>query len=116
MSGQQTADPVFYMTPNSTRDMAISFRNVLTGSERLTGTPTLAISAGGPTLSSPAVNAATLKIETPDDPHYALAGQAVTFRATASGTAAATYTVTVTCGTVGGQSIQGYATIVVQTS
>lgn len=111
-----TAQPTIYMTPTCIRDITVSFVGQLAGSELLTGTPTLAISGGGPTLSSPAVNSGVLKIETPDTPHHAKAGQAVTFRATASGTSAATYTATVTVSTVGGQSLQEFVTIVVSSS
>jgi hypothetical protein len=123
MSLEQTAQPTFYMTPTSTRDLAVSFVGTLSGSELLTGTPTVTISTGGPTISGAAVNTSTLKIETPPSagqnvppPHHAKAGQAVVFRATASGTAAASYTVSMSCATVGGQVITGYATIVVQGS
>ena len=115
MSQEQTAQPTFYMAPTSTRDIAVSFVRTLVAGELLTGTPTVTIS-GGPTLSNKTVNSSTLLIEAPNDKHYAIAGQAVLFRATASAVAAGTYTVTITCATVGGQSIPGYATIVVQAS
>ena len=80
----------------------------------MTGTPTITLSTVA--ASSPAVNTAAMKIEIPDNQHWAKAGQAVTFRATTSAAAAATYTATVTCSTVGGQSLQEYVTIVVATS
>ena len=115
MSQEQTAQPTFYMAPTCVRDIAVSFVDTLVVGELLTGTPTVTIS-GGPTLSSKSVNTSTLKIETPSKQHHALAGQAVLFRATASGVAAGTYTVTITCATTGGQTIPGYATIVVQAS
>lgn len=115
MSQEQTAQPIFYMAPTCTRDIAVSFVNTLAGDELLTGTPTVTIS-GGPTISGQGLNASTIKIEDPCKPHYALAGQAVVFRATASAATPGTYTVTITAATVGGQSIVGYATIVVQSS
>jgi hypothetical protein len=116
MSQEQTAQPTFYMAPTSTRDLAVSFVKTLSGSELLTGTPTVTISASGPAISGATLNTSTLKIEDPNGEHYAQPGQAVMFRATASGVTPATYTVTITCATVGGQSIVGYATIVVQSS
>ena len=116
MSQEQTAQPILYMAPTSTRDIAVSFVYTLSGDELLTGTPTVTISTGGPTISGAAINSALLKIQTPDTPHYAQAGQAITFRATASGVSVATYTVTMSCATVGGQLITGCALIVVQSS
>lgn len=115
MSLEQTAQPIFYMAPTSTRDLAVSFIDTLVAGELLTGTPTVTIS-GGPTISGASLNTSTLKVEDPNRPHYAKAGQAVTFRATASATAPGTYTITLSCATTGGQVITGYATIVVQAS
>lgn len=116
MSQEQTAQPTFYMAPTCTRDIAVSFKDTLVAGELLTGTPTVTISAGGPTISAAQVNSSVLRIEAPGREHHALAGQAVLFRATASAVSAATYTVTITCATTGGQTIPGYATIVVQAS
>jgi len=116
MSQEQTAQPEFFMAPTSTRDVAVSFVPVLAGDDLLTGTPTVTIGAGGPTISGPAVNSGVLKIETPGAEHYAKPGQAIVFRATASAVAPGTYTVTILCSTVNGQAIPGYATIVVQAS
>ena len=116
MSQEQTAQPIFYMAPTSTRDLAVSFVKTLVNGELLTGAPTLSISSGGPTISGATINSGTLKIETPNDAHHAKAGQAVMFRATAVGVALGTYTVTMNCPTVGGQAIPGFATIVVQSS
>lgn len=115
MSLEQTAQPVFYMAPTSTRDIAISFVKTLVRGELLTGTPTVTIS-GGPTISGQAINSDTLRIEAPGDEHYAAAGQAVEFRATAAAVTPGTYTVTMRATTTGGQVIPGYATIVVQAS
>ena len=116
MSQEQTAQPTFYMAPTCTRDLAVSFVKTLVSGELLTGTPTVTISSGGPTISGASVNSAALQVEDPSTPHYALAGQAVTFRATASTITPGTYTVTITCATSGGQVMPGYATIVVQGS
>jgi hypothetical protein len=115
MAQEQTAQPIFYMAPTSTRDLAVSFVKTLVAGELLMGTPTVTIS-GGPTISGQALNSSTLKIEAPGDMHHAKAGQAVLFRATASSTTPGTYTVTMSCATTGGQVIPGYATIVVQAS
>src|SRR5678816_3354912 len=105
MSQEQTAQPVFYMAPTCTRDIAVSFVPTLVAGNLLTGTPTVTIGAGGPTISAAAVNSAVLKIEEPNKPHYALAGQAVLFRATASTLTPGTYTVTIRCGATSGESI-----------
>jgi hypothetical protein len=115
MSLEQTAQPTFYMAPTSTRDLAVSFVKTLVAGELLTGTPTVTIS-GGPTISAPTVNSAVRKIEAPDGEHWAAAGQAVLFRATASAATPGSYTVTIRASTVGGQVIPGYAIIVVQAS
>ena len=106
------------MSPNNTRNFTVSFVGQLEIGDLLTGTPTLAITSGGPTLSAAAVTTATKRIEMEDPAkdHWAKAGQAVTFTAQSSGTAAATYTVTVTCATTGGQSLQGFVSLVVASS
>jgi hypothetical protein len=114
-----TAQPTIYMTPNSTRNIAVSFVGQLAANDLLSGTPTVAISpsgAGCPTLSSAAVNSATMLMEVPDNEHYAKAGQAVTFTVACSSATAQTYTVTVTGSTSGGQTLQEYVTIVVSAS
>lgn len=111
-----TAQPTIYMTPNETRNIALSFVGKLTEDDLLTGTPTLAISAGGPSLGNGTINSSTLHMQIPDNEHYAKPSQAVMFRATASATSAATYTATITCSTTGGQILQEFVTIVVSTS
>lgn len=111
-----TAQPTIYMTRNEVRIIACSFKDKLTIDDLLTGTPTITDAASGPASSSPAVNALHLDMEIPGNQHRVKAGQAVTFKATASNTTAGTYTYTVSCGTVNGQTLQAFVIIVVSAS
>ncbi len=117
MSSVLTAQPAIYMTPDETRNIAVSFVGKLTIGDLLTGTPTVSVSGGSNlAVNTPAVNSGTIKMEIPDNEHYAIAGQAVTFKAVGTSATVAVYTVKVTCSTTGGQVLQEYVTINVATS
>lgn len=99
-----TAQPTLYKTPTEVLPILASFAKDLTRGDLLTGTPTVAVSPSGPTLSAASLNTITKAVELPDGgiDHWAKAGQAVEF--TMSGGTAGNYVVTVTCSTVGGRT------------
>jgi hypothetical protein len=111
-----TAQPKLYKTPTDVLPILASFKKDLTVGDLLTGTPTVAVSPSGPTLSAASVNTARKPVELPDGSidHYANAGQAVEFTMS-GGTASTTYTVTVTCATTGGRTF-GARPIIVEVS
>lgn len=104
-----TAQPTLYKTPSAVRACTVSFVHQLEDGDLLTGTPTVA--ATGLTLSVAAVNTSTKRIQVPGNAdHHAKAGQAVTFTIS-GGSVNTSYQVTVTCGTVGGQTLQTYVNV-----
>lgn len=85
-------------TAGETRLCTVSFRDILSSGELLTGTPTVVeVTTSDLTLSSKAVNTAAVPVSDVYPEQVAI-GQAVQFLA-AGGTAGTTYTIRVTCGT-----------------
>ena len=78
----------------------VDFTKLLAAGETLTGTPSVALTPAGPTISGPAVN---LQSFTNDDGATVAAGAGVQFRA-AGGTSPTDYTLTVTCATTAGNT------------
>ena len=114
MTTTLTAQPTLRKTPTDVLPITASFVGDLTSGDLLTGTPTLGVSPSGPTLSAASVNSSTIRIQTDDRPHYAKAGQAVQFTMS-GGSDGVSYTVTITCSTVGGRTF-GARPIVVAVS
>jgi hypothetical protein len=98
-----TAQPQLTKTPTDLLPIVASFVGELTSGDLLTGTPSVAVSPSGPTLSAASVNASAILMDIEDNKHYAQPGQAVQFTMS-GGTAGTTYTVAVTCSTVGGRT------------
>lgn len=99
------AQPTLTKTTTDVLPILASFAKDLTRGDLLTGTPTVAVSPSGPTLSSASINSTAKAVELPDGgiDHTAKAGQAVEFTMS-GGTDGQAYTVTVTCATVGGRT------------
>ena len=106
-----TAQPTLYKTPGDVLPIAASFVGDLVSGDLLTGTPTVAVSPSGPTLSAASLNTVTMEIEIDDNKHYARPSQAVLL--TMSGGTAGTYTVSVTCSTTGGRTFSARPIIVI---
>lgn len=87
-------------TSAEARLCTVSFRDILSSGELLTGTPTVAeVTTSDLTLTSKAIN--TVAVPVGDVyPEQVAIGQAVQYLA-AGGTAGTTYTIRVTCGTDG---------------
>lgn len=94
--------------PTAVRNLAVDFSGDLDEGEVITGTPTVAASPSGPTLSAASVNTAPRKVGN----RTCKAGTVVTFSAS-GGTAETTYTITVTASTSGSQTLVGDITLIV---
>ena len=90
-----TAPQILSKTAAETRNVAVSFANMLDSGESLTGTPTiLEITTTALTLSDKVVSSAALTIAGVSVP----SGSAVTFKVV-GGVAGTTYRIGITCGT-----------------
>lgn len=97
------------MVSGEVRADSVSFAGKLDQGELLTGTPTLAVSPSGLTVSSPAVSTTALTV----NGRQVAIGRAVQFTVT-GGTAGVEYTVTVTVSTTNGQTLKGRCLIAVE--
>lgn len=84
------------------RTCAMRMQPEMATSETITGTPTIASSPSGLTFGSITVTAAAMRIDGVLTP----TGQGVTFTVS-GGTSGQTYTITVSCATSAGQTIEG---------
>lgn len=97
--------------PTAVRNIAVNFTDWLDHGEIITGTPTVAVSPSGPTLSAASVNSWRRVV----DGRACNPGTVVTFSAS-GGSASTTYTITITASTSGSQTLVGYITLIVASS
>ncbi len=107
---EMTCPRVRRKAPTAVRNIAVNFSDWLDHGEIITGTPTVAVSPSGPTLSAASVNSGRRVV----DNRSCAPGSVVTF--TVSGGTANTYTITITASTSGSQTLVGYITLVVAES
>ncbi|MBP6772727.1 MAG: hypothetical protein KA154_06970 [Gemmatimonadaceae bacterium] len=101
------------ITTDEVRVVSVSFLGKLDSGELLSGTPTITAEAGsGLTLSNKTVNSEAITI---NGVAHAI-GQAVQFKATATGATAGEWTIDIACGADNGQTVFGRVTVEVVAS
>lgn len=91
------------MSANEVRNVSVDMKGKLDVSETLSGTPTVTETTGDLALSSKQVNSAALEINR----RTVAIGEAIQFTVDPDSDASGAYVVYVSCGTSGGQTIDG---------
>lgn len=111
MASVLTAYPTRYKAASAVRNVRVSFDGWLLPQEIITGTPTVAVSPSGPTLSAASVSTTPMLVNGKTVP----AGKVVLFTVSA-GTAGVSYVITVTGVSSGSETLIGYLNLEVASS